>query len=215
MQRRAFRRKSAFTLIELLVVIAIIAILAAILFPVFAQARQKARQTQCLSNMRQIGLAVRMYMQDYDEVYVISEGAVGWTIPRASWDEGADYLLKPYVKTAGVLHCPADHSTTFGGDSAIFPQYALNRLAPLPGMVVPDGLPEIGPVGRPDAAVDTGTLLLWEHNNPGVYCTTWTSSPGHWETPHHQGFNGLFCDGHVRRMTLGQIVPSIVTYWED
>src|SRR5688572_18560718 len=63
------RRRSAFTLIELLVVIAIIAILAAILFPVFAQAREKARQVACMSNEKQIGTAVMMYLQDYDEVY--------------------------------------------------------------------------------------------------------------------------------------------------
>ena len=63
--------KYAFTLIELLVVIAIIAILAAILFPVFAQARESARQTACLSNMRQIGLTLRMYVQDYDETFPI------------------------------------------------------------------------------------------------------------------------------------------------
>jgi prepilin-type N-terminal cleavage/methylation domain-containing protein/prepilin-type processing-associated H-X9-DG protein len=210
MQRRGF------TLIELLVVIAIIAILAAILFPVFAQARQKARQTQCLSNMRQIGLAVRMYIQDYDEVYPLAEvGGVGWTIPRSAWDPGADFLLKPYIKSAGILACPADRATTHNGASAVFPQYALNRLAPLPGMMLPGSLVEIGPVGQADAVVDSGTLLLWEHNNPAVYCTTWTTLPGHWETPHHQGFNGLFCDGHVKRMTLGQIVPSLVSYWDD
>ena len=63
-------RKKGFTLIELLVVIAIIAILAAILFPVFAQARESARTTSCLSNQKQIGLGVKMYAQDYDEMYV-------------------------------------------------------------------------------------------------------------------------------------------------
>ncbi len=211
------RSSSAFTLIELLVVIAIIAILAAILFPVFAQARQKARQTQCLSNMRQIGLAVRMYGQDYDETYPLADaGGVGWTIPRSAWDLSSDFLLKPYVKSPGILACPADHSATnSNGQTGVYPQYALNRLAPQPGMVVPDGLPEIGPVGRPDAVVDSGTLMLWEHNNPAVYCTTWTTSPGHWESPHHQGFNGLFCDGHVKRLTLGQITSPLVTYWED
>ena len=62
--------KKAFTLIELLVVIAIIAILAAILFPVFAQAREKARQASCLSNEKQIGLGLMMYTQDYDETYL-------------------------------------------------------------------------------------------------------------------------------------------------
>ncbi len=78
MQQRTFRtppaRRHAFTLIELLVVIAIIAILAAILFPVFAQAREKARQIACLSNMKQIGLGIKMYAQDYDELFPMGNG---------------------------------------------------------------------------------------------------------------------------------------------
>jgi prepilin-type N-terminal cleavage/methylation domain-containing protein len=69
--------RRGFTLIELLVVIAIIAILAAILFPVFAQARAKARQTQCLSNSKQIGMAMMQYVQDYDELYPVNNFSYG------------------------------------------------------------------------------------------------------------------------------------------
>lgn len=95
-----------FTLIELLVVIAVIAILAAILFPVFARARESARKTQCLSNMRQLGTAITMYTGDYDEVFpeLVSGGCWGrardanalWT--RQIW---------PYVKNRGVMLCPS------------------------------------------------------------------------------------------------------------
>jgi prepilin-type N-terminal cleavage/methylation domain-containing protein/prepilin-type processing-associated H-X9-DG protein len=96
---------AAFTLIELLVVIAIIAILASILFPVFAQARAKARQAACLSNMKQIGTAVMMYIQDYDEVYPpsqLSQTATGTGNPVVSWPT----MIYPYVKNEAVFVCP-------------------------------------------------------------------------------------------------------------
>jgi len=93
-------RLKAFTLIELLVVIAIIAILAAILFPVFAQAREAARKSSCLSNLKQLSTSVLMYKQDYDEKYPSD----AWpTNPGDPWW----ILIQPYVKNSGVLNCPS------------------------------------------------------------------------------------------------------------
>lgn len=120
-------RKNAFTLIELLVVIAIIAILASILFPVFARARENARRTSCLSNLKQIGLAMMQYSQDYDNYSVplyrrISggDGAVTQTDPTmpgayfyANYGNGAGYsmswmdLIHPYTKSIQVYECPS------------------------------------------------------------------------------------------------------------
>src|SRR5580704_10871177 len=98
------RSKQAFTLIELLVVIAIIAILAAILFPVFAQAREKARGISCLSNTKQLSTGIMMYTQDYDEFYpigFISNDPAGWGANDA-WDDE----IEPYMKSLQVLVCP-------------------------------------------------------------------------------------------------------------
>lgn len=103
LKRSASRAGAAFTLIELLVVIAIIAILAAILFPVFAQARAKARQAACLSNTKQIGNALAMYCQDYDEGIVLNSYG-GKTVPNsASWPD----MLQTYIKNYGVFTCPS------------------------------------------------------------------------------------------------------------
>ena len=89
------KKKTAFTLIELLVVIAIIAILAAILFPVFAQAREKARQTSCLSNMKQVGLGIMMYSQDYDETFPLGSYILGTMTAAVTWQD----LVEPYIKS--------------------------------------------------------------------------------------------------------------------
>ena len=102
------RRAVGFTLIELLVVIAIIAILAAILFPVFAKAREKARQSSCSSNTKQIAIAGMQYAQDYDEKYCPTRLRDGMT--DASWLYGLD----PYIKNKQVFICPSDASPDAG-----------------------------------------------------------------------------------------------------
>lgn len=99
------RTRSAFTLIELLVVIAIIAILAAILFPVFARARENARRASCQSNLKQIMLGVVQYTQDYDEQYPLDQAGSGAT--RVQWPD----LIMPYVKSTQLFYCPSHKST--------------------------------------------------------------------------------------------------------
>src|SRR5579883_223959 len=114
-QRRtpmSLRAQRGFTLIELLVVIAIIAILAAILFPIFAQARDKARAVACMSNMKQIGTATQMYVQDYDErIFFRSTTNVDSTrIHTATSGNSLRWwnMLMPYVKNNQVYRCPSD-----------------------------------------------------------------------------------------------------------
>ena len=116
---RAFRSRSGFTLIELLVVIAIIAILAAILFPVFAKARAKAREISCISNLRQLGIANSMYAQDSDGLYPFAVDPADYKTPQI-WNSQPDFqalipfmshideALQPYVKSKEMFHCPAD-----------------------------------------------------------------------------------------------------------
>ncbi len=110
------RARRAFTLIELLVVIAIIAILASILFPVFARAREAARASSCVSNLKQIGLSFQMYSQDYDEMVPIMSysGAPGMTTPDNFGSYRWFWLLQPYIKNLEVRRCPSDRNDPSG-----------------------------------------------------------------------------------------------------
>lgn len=147
------RVRSGFTLIELLVVIAIIAILAAILFPVFAQAREKARSSSCLSNQKQIATAILSYTQDYDESYPLAYGkyngawasGYGASFP-AKWDTPVDAgfdanseaawanSIQPYIKSIELFRCPSASEVTLGWSATPsrsnpgFSSYAYNGL---------------------------------------------------------------------------------------
>lgn len=110
----SYRVRSGFTLIELLVIIAIISLLAAILFPVFGRARENARRISCLSNLKQIGIGMLQYLQDYDEVYPMHfNGPERW--PQ---------MMHPYVKSMQVYQCPSRPGFTYTGNYATAGQIA-------------------------------------------------------------------------------------------
>ena len=234
-------QKKGFTLIELLVVIAIIAILAAILFPVFAQARAKARQIVCMNNEKQMVTAILMYNQDYDGHWIDSCAGYqtysyfncsqdvnhpAWTYPKdAPTIYDKNFLIKPYLKSLDVLVCPSARVTSsYSRD--VEPIYALNQLdnaaVGFAGHIPPDykastgAFWSVGPFGRHGARLThpTTTMIMWEHTTPYVECNTWSTSPSHWETPHHKGFNAVFADGHVKRWTVGQMSNQLVCYWD-
>ena len=209
---------NGFTLIELLIVIAIIAILAAILFPVFARARENARRASCMSNMKQLGLAFMQYTQDYDEQLPIGYCAT-CAASNASWDQN----IAPYVgiRVAGgaaplVFRCPSDSYKSTGG--AVTRSYSM----PYTGSSVLQYVPVNGTtpaffVGAPLAqiVVPAETLLLVEAPFSGNYFggasgaySRCASEPvvslgcqdrGNIGNPLHlEGWNYLFADGHVK-----------------
>jgi prepilin-type N-terminal cleavage/methylation domain-containing protein/prepilin-type processing-associated H-X9-DG protein len=177
------RTRSGFTLIELLVVIAIIAILAAILFPVFAQAREKARTISCVSNSKQLGTAIGMYVQDYDETYPqcyyyknntattngsSSGGYVTWTVN-----------INPYIKNAQLFVCPSDVNKGLPPDNAPCNPYTdsstpgceaqVPRLSYMPNSAImprkrgPQDAPNVVPIAAVDAPA--GVIAVAEMTN--------------------------------------------------
>ncbi len=184
--------RHGFTLIELLVVIAIIAILAAILFPVFAQAREKARQTSCLSNHKQYALATLMYLQDYDETFPMSSYLAGTCVSTF-------YLeVDPYVKNKQITVCPSEPlamklTDVVGAPCAgtpPFTSYAVNGALYVNGF-----FPNPTPVAL--AAVNRSAETIMNYDgNVGIGATP---NPVQIVQPRHsEQFNANMVDGHAK-----------------
>ena len=226
-------QKSAFTLIELLVVIAIISTLAAILFPVFARARESARRASCMSNLKQIGLGTMMYVQDYDEKYPMG---LSWTSASDHTTLNWEQIIFPYVKSEQIFLCPSSSSSTAGGNG----NYGANWLM-MPYMPwTSDSTVSMAAIQAPASVymlMDAGTILL--QPKPSSSSNTYTSSvtaPAAyaWYLPgtkklveasggtspafgsaqeadyasegrHFDGSNMAFADGHVKWLKTSQI----------
>jgi len=215
-------KSSAFTLIELLVVIAIIAILAAILFPVFARARENARRSSCQSNLKQIGLGVAQYTQDYDESLPsswIDEANANPAYPGT--DRWMD-LVQPYIKSTQIFNCPSDSGNGVPyaiRDPKHYGSYALNSAYYGDANVAG---PNSGPAGRKlsqiqavsttiyaaDADTSTNWELAWDYisHEPMIDTTKSPRQLGVFSERHLDTINVLYCDGHVKSQKLDALV---------
>ena len=236
--------KSGFTLIELLVVIAIIAILAAILFPVFAQAREKARQTACMSNLKQIGTAAYMYVQDYDERYPYSDvtlpnGSPGPLNPAANTGFGLrvnhykwEAWLMPYIKNTQIFFCPSRtrDEAAWATNGEIKNGYALNVAITGASNGASNRVSFLGG-GIAGLQSPAETFLIQELWNqvtynyllpngsdavlyPAALREDWTAylkpngNVDKKSTPHSDGFNLAFCDGHAKWMKVDSFLAQ-------
>jgi len=201
-------RRTGFTLIELLVVIAIIAILAAILFPVFARAREKARQSACLSNVKQVMLAVMSYAQDYDELLV----SQGYAVMGGPGLQPGDYTWRsailPYAKNAQIFQCPSRRMTTvFNGamDYGWNGGYGVNVVHWASGNPVPPPGQALGDVQFPSACVflaETDGSEAFANDGSNVHHAAggadWKTGATGAHYRHNGGCNFGFVDGHVK-----------------
>jgi len=231
----AIRRRSGFTLIELLVVIAIIALLAAILFPVFARARENARRTSCQSNLKQIGIGITQYTQDYDEIFPPARRLTGLPSPDdwVPWHA----LIQPYVKSTQLFACPSNSARNSNLNKT---PSVVNNVPAIPRSYVCNGrgsnaaaiVGSTGPTStttpmRPDtqaaALADIGSptqLVLVTEARNRADPETWFSDNGTGSGNqqifggHLQTVNFLFADGHVKSMKASQTIPpSGVNMW--
>jgi prepilin-type N-terminal cleavage/methylation domain-containing protein/prepilin-type processing-associated H-X9-DG protein len=226
----ATQRRKGFTLIELLVVIAIIALLAAILFPVFARARENARRSACQSNLKQIMVGVMQYVQDYDEMY-----PPAWNRPDGTNTTMWYQLTQPYIKSTQIFQCPSDSNKTamsFASATAppgFVPRFhfsysrnwdtmdnnetvgiAIADLDNSAGVVfMTDGGLRITTPGVADISMPKKDGCLFLASSTGATTKNSdksgnvTGTDGNWGGPaprHLETANVAFCDGHVKAM---------------
>ena len=189
--------RKGFTLIELLVVIAIIAILAAILFPVFAKAREKARQASCLSNTKQLALAFLQYLQDYDEVTVLN---MTYVPTDCRWYN----TLQPYMKNTQIMICPSANTEYGYSQSYYWGYYHLHTRSayngygggvPLAAIPYPS---ETSAFAESHGVYTNGGLVL---NGHGCFSVPASNMYGYavWAPDrHNEGMNVALCDGHAK-----------------
>jgi prepilin-type N-terminal cleavage/methylation domain-containing protein/prepilin-type processing-associated H-X9-DG protein len=226
-------RRNGFTLIELLVVIAIIAILAAILFPVFAKAREKARQASCQSNLKQIGLALLQYCQDYDErgpIYCsngrLNAGACGGQICGMAQyyaaDSNAGYgdigksagaVLMPYVKNRQIFYCPSGGSDVNQWPRINYWTVTCRRGQGGTTWIVP------GATYSATASPVAFDCITWA--NAGnmlpntIHCGTKPASGVGGDGVHNSQWNVCYLDGHVKSVPFSGLVAENGTQiWE-
>jgi prepilin-type N-terminal cleavage/methylation domain-containing protein/prepilin-type processing-associated H-X9-DG protein len=190
-------KKTAFTLIELLVVIAIIAILAAILFPVFAQAREKARQTSCLSNVRQYATAQLMYVQDYDEVFPFSAVLNTQTFCVGTFQ----WAVAPYVKNDQLTLCPSERDAMnvqllVGAPCPSTPP--MNSYTVNPALFTNGFFPGAQPIALAAVNRPADTVMTYDGNvTPGA-------APGLQvqlvQARHNGTFSASYVDGHAKAL---------------
>jgi prepilin-type N-terminal cleavage/methylation domain-containing protein/prepilin-type processing-associated H-X9-DG protein len=199
----------AFTLIELLVVIAIIAILSAILFPVFANVREKARQTSCVNNLKQIALGVQQYVDDNDGLYpevgnqgqsdLIASGGIRY------WP----YAIYPYTQSYSLFHCPDDNTgnaVSYIANNWVEKQSQIKILDPTSTFFAADGSDGSPTAAKLTTSTTTGNGLNEDYS---MYCQIYRWSNASLSTPRHTlNSNILYCDGHVKVSKAFPTVPS-------